>query len=99
MVFDKEAELAKVENPDSPNDRLKAAADSVREWRNGLIKESGGKVVDFSERSDKKANADSTASTSGARTSVETKEQPLSEGEKRREALSKMSRSRGQQLD
>lgn len=99
MVFDKEADLAKGEKPGTPGERLKEAAESVREWKNNLVKESGGNVVDFGERSSKKANADSTASSAGGRKPADTNEQPKSEADKRRETLSKMSRSRGQHLD
>lgn len=99
MVFDKEAELAKDETSGSPSVRLEKAAKEVREWRNNLIEQSGGKVVNFGDRSNKKADAKSTPNSAGGRTPEQQDEQPKSEADKRREALNKMARSRGQHLD
>lgn len=99
MVFDKESELAKIDNPEPPVERLKQAAESVREWRNGIIKQSGGNVVDFGGRESKKAEAISTPNSAGGRMPENTDSQPKTEADKRRETLAKMSRSRGQHLD
>lgn len=101
MVFDKEAALAEAdkEGKTTSMSRLKQAADEVRQWRNGLIEKAGGKVVQFDQRTDRKANSQSTVSTSGGRLPEKQTEQPKTEAEKRREALAKMSRSRGQHLD
>lgn len=99
MVFDKETALAQGEDPKPPAERLKQAATEVREWRDSLIKQSGGQVVNFDSRADKKAQADSTPKSAGGRPSAETPDQPKSKADKRREVLYNMARSRGQNID
>ena len=99
MVLSKEAELAQSEDGGNPVERLKKAAGEVREWRDSLVKQSGGTVVDFQERSSKKQNAQSTATSAGGRPPADTEQQPKSEAQKRRDALNAMARSRGQNFD
>lgn len=99
MVLDKETELFNQDRSKPPVERLKQAADSVREWRDGLVKKAGGSVVDFSSRADKKNLANSTPETGGGRMPSVENERPKSQADKRREALAKMARSRGQDID
>lgn len=99
QVFDKEKVLSEESNPKPPAERLKIAAQEVRDWRNSLIEKAGGSVVNFDTRKDQKANAKSTPETGGGRPAPEDDVRPVSQADKRREALAKMARSRGQHID